>query len=190
MPPSAGRSSGHGSSAIVPRPSTAYATRTGVPSAREDVDRARVRLLETEVERDAVAEVGDAIGRGGVVGGDAGLADERGERVVHRLQHALATRRRAARDEPADVQGDDEIHDRVLAGRRESALLDRQPPVSRDLPDLVDVVLVVSAVVLRDAANEALARKPDRREGVAPRVGQRGREPSVLTLREHDLASA
>ena len=96
----------------------------------------------------------------------------------------------AARDEPADVQGDDEIDYRVLLGRREPALLDRQPPVSRDLPDLVGVVLVVSAVVLRDASNEALAGKSDRREGVAPRVGQRGREPSVLTLREHHLASA
>ena len=122
--------------------------------------------------------------------GDAGLADECGEGVVHGPQQASRPVVVAARDEPAHVQGDDEIHDRVLAGRREAALLDRQPSVSRNLPDLVDVVLGVPAVVLRDASNEALAGKPDRHEGVAPGVGQRGREPSMLTLREHDLASA
>ena len=156
----------------------------------EEVDGARVRLLEAEVERDAVAQVGDAIGRGGVAGWDAALPDESGEGGVHGPQQASRPVVAAARHEPAHVQRDDEIHDRVLAGRGEAALLDRQPPVSRDLPDLVSIVLAVSTVVLRDASNEALTGKPERHEGVAPGVGQRGREPSMLTLREHDLASA
>jgi hypothetical protein len=88
------------------------------------------------------------------------------------------------------VQRDDQVDERVLSGRCEAPLLDRQPPLPRDLPDLVCVVLAVPAVVERDAVQEALARQANGRERVAPRVGDRRGEPRVLGLWEDDLPTS
>jgi hypothetical protein len=156
----------------------------------EDGDRARVRPLEAEVEGDPVAEVRDAIRGPGTVPGGAGIPDERRQRVVHRGEHPPGVGVVGGRDEPPHVQRDDEIDEGVVACRGEAAFLYGEPAARREVPDLVGVVLVVAAVVLRDAEDEPLARQTERGEGVVPRVGDHGREARVLALREDDVSAA
>jgi hypothetical protein len=61
---------------------------------------------------------------------------------------------RPAAGEPADVQRDDEIDDRVLLLRLEAASHDLEPARLLDLADRIIVELSVATVVKRDSAYE------------------------------------
>ena len=192
VPPSAGRSSGHGSSAIA-RARRRRTDAHGVPSPDDSTRPSR--LLETEVERDAVAEAGDAIGGGGVVGGDAGLRTSAGRASSIALStrdpsSSAETSRRTCRATTRST--------RVIPSVR-IPLLDRQPPFSRDPADLVGIVLVVSAVVratprtkrsrgsrigeTRSSTSSTIAAESRRAHaaGTRPRVGVTGTRQGVKT---------
>src|SRR5439155_14262163 len=143
-------------------------------------------LLEREEEADPLAAVRHRIRCVGVLALYARCGDEARQLLVELRQRGGLELVLGRREQPANVQCDDEVDDGILATRTEAGPLDLDPARVVDDADLGIVVLAVAAVVVGDAANERVERQ---RRTLAPLKRDRGREARVIRPREDQRAA-